>query len=265
MQVSVLGCGWLGFALARGLLTKGYTIKGSTTTGAKLEVLRDAGVDPYLVNLESPKPETLSSFLHSSEVLVINIPPKIKDATVTYPDKMRFLVPYIEAAGIKKVVFVSSTSVYADAFPFPVITEETPPNPQTESARQILQAEQVLQNNPAFKTTILRLSGLVGESRHPVYHLAGRQGVENPDGPINLVDLATATYSIYRIMEVNAWGEVFLAADKDHTTRKEFYTARAKALFVEPPQFNHDVPSVGKIISSAKAQRILDVSFYGVL
>jgi nucleoside-diphosphate-sugar epimerase len=258
MQVSVLGCGWLGHEVALGLINKGYGIKGSTTTPGKLSVLQNNGIVPYLVNLENPEPQALTGFLQGSEVLIINIPPKLKDSAVSYPDKMRALVPYIVQAGITKVLFVSSTSVYADAFPFPVITEETPPSPTTESGRQIIEAEQVLQNNTAFTTTILRLSGLYGGLRHPVYHLAGRADVANPEAPINLVGLDTASRVIYGILQHNAWGTVFLAAERKHISREAYYTQKAKGLGLEPPQFNHTQRSVGKIILADKVQRILD-------
>lgn len=266
MQVSVLGCGWLGLFVARELVRSGYSVKGSTTTPVKLSVLQESGINPSLVNLENPEAQTLSAFLQGSEVLIISIPPRLKESTVSYPDKMRALVPYIAQAGIAKVVFVSSTSVYADAVsPFPVITEGTPPNPQTESAWQILEAEQVLQNNTAFTTTILRLSGLYGAMRHPVYHLAGRQGIQNPNAPVNLVSLSSASLALCRIMECNAWGEVFLASEKDHPAREIFYTQKAKALGLEPPQFNHNAPSAGKIIVAGKTENMLGILFNGSL
>jgi nucleoside-diphosphate-sugar epimerase len=265
MQVSILGCGFLGHMLAAGLLDKGYAVKGSTTTPDKLAGLRQEGIDPYLIDLENCVPETLTAFLQGSEVLVVNIPPKIKTATVPYPDKMRLLLPYIQAAGIAKVLFVSSTSVYADAFPYPIITEDTLPSPEAENGRQLLEAEQVLQNSTYFETTILRLSGLIGSTRHPINQLAGREGIANPDAPINLVDRITASYVIYQIIEKNAWGGVFLAADNNHTAREVYYTAKAKTLQLPLPQFSHEKPSVGKIISSAKAEKILGVSFNGII
>ncbi|KOS07182.1 hypothetical protein AM493_14880 [Flavobacterium akiainvivens] len=263
MQVSVLGCGRLGHFVAGQLVKSGYAVKGSTTTPGKLSILQDSGIVPYLVNLENPEPETLGGFLQGSEALIINIPPKIKESAISYPDKMRALVPFIVQAGITKVLFVSSTSVYADAFPFPVITEETPPNPQTESGRQVFEAEQVLQNTTAFTTTILRLSGLFSELRHPVQQLAGRQGIDNPLAPVNLVSTAMATYAMFRVVEANAWGQVFLAAYSHHPLREEYYTAKAKAFGLQPPKFNHSAPSVGKIIEAHKTQAVLNVWLSG--
>ena len=37
--ITILGCGWLGLPLAQTLVKEGYSVKGSTTTEDKLEVL----------------------------------------------------------------------------------------------------------------------------------------------------------------------------------------------------------------------------------
>jgi len=38
-KVSILGCGWLGKPLAVFLISKGYLVKGSTTSDEKLKLL----------------------------------------------------------------------------------------------------------------------------------------------------------------------------------------------------------------------------------
>ena len=42
-QISILGCGWLGFPLAQALLKAGFSTKGSTTSIDKKEMLEKAG------------------------------------------------------------------------------------------------------------------------------------------------------------------------------------------------------------------------------
>jgi glycerol-3-phosphate dehydrogenase len=39
INISILGCGWYGTALAKTLVNAGYHVKGSTTSPQKLEVL----------------------------------------------------------------------------------------------------------------------------------------------------------------------------------------------------------------------------------
>lgn len=249
MRVSVLGCGWLGLPLAKALIADGFTIKGTTTTEGKVESFQQAGIEPYLVSLSEDGPVgDVDGFLKGAEVLVINIPPKAKSGE-SYVEKIKNLIPHIQHSGIEKVLFVSSTSVYADDNN--VVTEETPPNPDTESGRQLLATEKILQD-ALPQTTILRFAGLIGEGRHPVHHLAGRKGIANPDAPVNLIQQNDCIGIIKAIIDQQAWGEVFNAASPNHPKRKKYYTAKALELGLEAPEFEEGKESVGKEIGSGK-------------
>lgn len=73
--VSILGCGWLGIEVAKQLISKGYLVKGSTTSESKVMGLKLIGIDTFLINLNSKASrETIQEFL-ASDVLFINIPP----------------------------------------------------------------------------------------------------------------------------------------------------------------------------------------------
>ena len=95
---------------------------------------------------------------------------------------------------------MSSTSVFSDEDK--VVTEETLPNPNTESGKQLLQCEKLLQDNSHFETTILRFGGLIGEDRNPIHFLAGRSNIENPDAPINLIHQEDCIGIILKIIEI---------------------------------------------------------------
>ena len=262
MRVSILGCGWLGLPLAKALLAEGYIIKGSTTTEAKQEVLEAAGVAPFIISLsEVGVNGDVSDFLEGSDVLIVDVPPKVKVGE-SYPKKIQNLIPHIKTAGIEKVLFVSSTSVYADDNT--IVTEDTVPNPDSESGKQLLEAEQLLAA-ALPNTTILRFAGLIGEDRHPVYHLAGRDNIANPDAPVNLIHRQDCIGIIKAIIAKGAWGEIFNAAAPEHPTRKEYYTAKAKELGLEVPGFEDTKASIGKTIGSHKVVKTLGYTFISAL
>ena len=98
------------------------------------------------------------------------------------------------------MLFISSTSVYGEENL--IVTEETELNPDTESGKQLVQTEQLLQSNLNFKTTILRFGGLIGEDRHPIKFLAGRKNIENPNAPINLIHQDDCIGIIMEILEI---------------------------------------------------------------
>jgi nucleoside-diphosphate-sugar epimerase len=267
-QISILGCGWLGFPLAKKLLEKGNSVKGSTTSENKLSILKDAGINPFLVALESESvSESVNDFLDESEILIIDIPPKLRgnnaDSSSSlrkiFVEKIQTLIPFIEKSTIKKVLFVSSTSVYGDDNA--LITEKTIPNPETESGRQLLLAEAILQKNKNFETTILRFGGLIGEDRHPVKFLAGKENLENPDAPVNLIHQNDCIRIIEEIIQQSKWNEVFNAVAPFHPTREEYYTQKAKEQNLVLPKFRTEKSNIEKVISSEKTETALNYQF----
>jgi nucleoside-diphosphate-sugar epimerase len=271
--IAILGCGWLGLPLAKSLLLKGYVVKGSTTSESKLEVLKNVGILPFKIQLDGHQIiGTIEEFLNESDVLIIDIPPGLRReissvVEMTFVNKVKTLIPYIEKSGIKKVIFVSSTSVYADGFPIVEITEETKPNPDTESGKQLVVSENLLQNNIYFKTTVIRFGGLLGDDRHPVKFLAGKTNVENPDAPVNLIQREDCIGIIEKILNHNEaseqyenWGETFNAVAPQHPTRKEYYQKKALEFGLDLPQFNNEI-SLGKLIKSDKIIRDLHYTF----
>jgi nucleoside-diphosphate-sugar epimerase len=271
-KISILGCGWLGLPLAKSLLSKGHEIKGSTTSESKLEMLKNAGILPFQIQLEEHQIiGNIEDFLKETHVLVIDIPPGLRRETstsneMTFVNKIKNLIPYIEKSDVQKVIFVSSTSVYGDSFPIVEITEETKPNSDTESGKQLVISESLLQSNPHFKTTVIRFGGLLGDDRHPIKFLAGRTNVENPVAPVNMIQREDCIGIIEEILKQVQhdnweWNQTFNAVAPQHPTRKAYYHKKAEILNLPLPTFAEDSESKGKIISSKKVKTILGYSF----
>ncbi|WP_338841723.1 NAD-dependent epimerase/dehydratase family protein [Flavobacterium ginsenosidimutans] len=271
-QISILGCGWLGLPLAKALIEKGNSVNGSTTSENKLSILKNLGINPFLVllnevegRLESESvSENINTFLAKSEILIIDIPPKLRAANPNsekkiFVEKIQTLIPFIEKSTIKKVLFVSSTSVYGDDNRF--INEETIPNPETESGKQLVLAENLLQENQNFETTILRFGGLIGEDRHPVKFLAGKENLENPDAPINLIHQKDCIRIIEEIIIQSKWNEIFNAVAPFHPTREEYYTNKAIEMNLEKPKFSSEKSNIKKVVSSERIESYLNYKF----
>ncbi len=267
-NISILGCGWLGLPLAKKLIENGFSIKGSTTSEEKLVVLEVNKIQPYLIALYEDKIiGNITDFLNESEILIIDIPPKLRGSqTENFVSKIKNLIIEIEKSAIKKVLFISSTSVYGDTFPIIELSEDAIPNPDSEGGKQLLEVEQLLQSNPNFKTTVVRFGGLIGKDRHPIKFLAGRENVDNPEAPINFihqVDCIGIIESILNQVQNDNWNwnETFNAVAPNHPKRAEYYHKKALEMNLKVPTFVKDSISKGKIISSQKLQQILNYTF----
>jgi nucleoside-diphosphate-sugar epimerase len=274
-QISILGCGWLGLPLAKALLKENFTVKGTTTSEEKLSGLASEGIEPFLVNLTPTLSKgegvrngnTIDDFLVGSDTLIINIPPQLRGknsdpSTVNekvFVAKIKVLISHIEKSTIQKVLFVSSTSVYGEVNG--AVTEETTPEPDTESGKQLLEVETLLQNNNNFKTTILRFGGLIGEDRNPVKFLAGKQNLENPETRINFIHQDDCIGIILKILTADSWNEIYNGVSPFHPTRESYYTQKATELNLPLPKFDHSKISIGKLILSEKAVNVLGYSF----
>jgi nucleoside-diphosphate-sugar epimerase len=262
-HISIIGCGWLGLPLAKKFIENGYVVKGSTTSVEKLALLKSIGINPYLVSIDEENIEgDIANCLDKSDIAIINIPPGLRKHTdANFVKRIQNLMTYLETSTVSKIVFVSSTSVYADEIPIPVITEESPTHPETESGKQLLEVESLLQENTHFETTIVRFGGLIGDDRHPANSLAGKTQLKNPDAPVNLIHQQDAISSIVHIIENNAWNDLFIVVNPSHPTRKIYYTEQCKQRDLPLPEFDESETSKGKIINSEKLQNYLNYKF----
>lgn len=268
LQISILGCGWLGFPLAEKLLKNNFSVNGSTTSESKLSALENAEIKSFQISISEDKIDgDIITFLENSEILIVDFPPKLRgENSENYVAKIKNLIPFIEKSSLKKVIFVSSTSVYADDELISEFNENNKPQPDSESGKQLLEVENLIQNNSNFKTTIVRFGGLFGEDRHPIKFLSGRKNLENPESPINLIhqkDCIGIIEAILRQAQNHSykWNETFNAVMPFHLSRKEYYTQKAKDLNLPLPEFDESKISVGKIIKSLKIESLLNYKF----
>jgi nucleoside-diphosphate-sugar epimerase len=253
IDISVMGCGWLGLPLAERLVKSGYQVNGSTTSETKLDKLRQAGIHPFLIDLSDSALNTdvLTDFLRA-DVLVLNIPPKLRaDGGEGYMQQMQLLLKALRNSSVSRVLFVSSTSVYLDLNR--VVTEEdTAFTDELDPNNALLKAERLFQNNEDWVCTIVRFGGLVGGNRQPGRFMAGKHNLPNGDAPVNLIHLDDCVHILHRIIEQEMWGKVYNACADEHPSRRDFYAAAAQALGLEAPTFVNMEETHFKRISNQK-------------
>ena len=231
--ISILGSGWLGLPLAKEL-SQTYKINLSTRTQEKKENLESSSINAFLIDTDMID-EKISNFLQS-DILIINIPSKNIDG-------FRELIQQILSSNIKRVIFISSTSVCHN----------------TESP--LKKIEELFQNTD-IKTTILRFGGLIGYSRNPANFFKNGKIVKNPNAPVNMIHRDDCIGIINEVIRQDMFDEVFNCCSPSHPTKKEFYTQCANFANLEIPAFDTvDDMEMFRVINSDKLISQLNYKF----
>ncbi len=248
--IGVLGCGWLGWPLAKSFISDGYHVHGSTASAEKVQNLEKDGIKAFFIQLKEDGIDGgIVEFLQDIDTLIINIPPRLKGSKKeNYVKKMEQLRSELKASRVKKVIFVSSTAVYGDIEG--EVTEKTTPRPTTASGKQLLATENMFGNDPNLEVTILRFGGLIGPKRHPVSILSGKTGLSDGNIPVNLIHLNDCIAIIKSVVYNNWWGEIFNGVFPDHPKKKEYYSAEAIKKGLPTPDYSVEGDKKGKIITS---------------
>ena len=243
-RVSILGCGWLGKALAIDLVANGASVKGSTTTKCKLTELESLGIQAYQIDIGEPSINT--DFL-TSDVLVISITSK----NVQDFERLR---TEIEKSTIKKVIFISSTSVYPNLNRLVNEKDEIKASP-------LIDIEASIRASTHYHWNILRFAGLLGYDRHPSNWFKNRS-IPNPEGFVNMIHRDDCVEIIKKLILEKHPNQIFNACSNDHPTRRDFYTYAKLSRGMQPPQFLEGTQQPSwKKISSQKLQNSLSYQF----
>ncbi len=244
-RISILGCGWLGFALAVDLIEKGYRVYGSTTSNPKVSELETKGITPFVIDI-SNKEINISDFL-VSDILIIAI-------TSKNSNDIKNLIKNIEKSEVRKVLFVSSTSVYPNTNS--IVTEESNTNNSP-----LANIEKLFITNSYFETTIIRFGGLFGYDRKPGDFFKSDKKIENPEGYINFIHRDDCVRIIKQVIKKDIWNEVLNACSDSHPTRREFYLKEAEKLGKSKVTFNEKSENNYKIVNCQKLKSLLDYEF----
>lgn len=257
-SISILGCGWLGVPLAKRFLEDGFTVKGSVTYEEKFGLLRDASILPYRIVLSDTEVILDDPDFFKCDVLVISIPPRrIEEIEQVFPSQIRRLIPFILKAGIQKVIFISSTSVYPDQNQ--LARENDILFPDKASGKALVDAENLLREESGFKTTIVRFGGLIGADRNPARFLRkSTQPIANE--PVNLIHQDDCIGIISAIAKQELWGETLNACCPEHPMKKDFYEKAAIQSGLPVPVISEELAAF-KTIDSGKLIRLLNYQF----
>lgn len=266
-RVVILGCGYVGGALARAALARGAQVTALTRNAATAEELAMLGAAVVVDDLAG---RSWHGRIAGGADMVLNCVGSggggLEGYRHSYVDGMRSVVEWLEGAGpADTLVYTSSTSVYPQGGG--VVVDEQSETGGGERAGLLLEAEAVVRraDKARRRWRILRLAGIYGPGRHHLLDQV-RTGEVAGEGThrLNLAhrdDIVDAVLAC--VGGGGGEGEVFNVADGAPERRDEVVRWLARRLGVPEPRFSEEAGPRGRtgapdrIIASAKIRGLL--------
>jgi nucleoside-diphosphate-sugar epimerase len=241
MRALIVGCGYVGFPLAAELARRGHEVFGLHRSAGTDNALRQAGVTPLQADLTQPA--TLEKLPRDFDWVVNCVASgggDTNDYRRLYLDGMRNLVAWLLAAPEStrrppRLVYTSSTGVYGQN-DGSLVDETSPTEPATETAKILMETEQLLlaagraKNFPAM---ILRAAGIYGPERGYLLKqfLRGEVRIEG-DGrrTLNMIHRDDLISAIIAALERGRAGEIYNAGDDEPVSQLGLYQWLAEKL-----------------------------------
>lgn len=236
MRVLIIGCGYVGRPLGAELARQGHEVFGVRRSNTAEAELRAAGIMP--VHADVTNPRTLVALPVGID-WVVNCaasggggPDAYRQL---YVDGNRHLLEHFAGAPPRKFVYTSSTGVYGQN-DGSVVTEHSPTAPESETAKVLVQAEQVLleaARQRSFPAAVLRVAGIYGPDRGYLLKqfLRHEARIEGSGGRwLNMIHRDDLIGVIIAALRTGQPGEIYNAVDDQPVRQLDFFTWLAAQL-----------------------------------
>lgn len=241
MKVLIVGCGYVGTALARDLIGDGHEVWGLRRDVSSLKKISGLhALEADILNLRS------LSRLPQTDLVVFCQAPSHDQGTDTYQSVYYQGTKNVIAALIgrlpSKIIFVSSTSVYS-THDGSWVDESTDPEADgylseeaAHNARSLLRAEKLV-FSCGLPAVVMRLAGVYGPGRNRIDSLrAGRLRPLLNDVYTNRMHLDDIVAGIRLLAEKGKSGDSYIGADDTPCTQREFYGWLCGKLSLKPSE-----------------------------
>lgn len=229
MRVLIVGCGYVGMALAERLLREGHDVTAWRRRGAIDSPATPTA--PRWVAADITRPESLPAASEPFDVVVNTVASTVggaEDYQRVYLDGTRHLLAWLRSAPPRHFIYTSSTGVYGQDDGSGV-DEGCPTQPAAPTARVLVEAEQELlrgHRESGFPAIILRLAGIYGPGRGYWLRqfLAGEARIEGDGSRIlNMIHRDDVVNAVSAAMARGRAGEIYNVVDDEPVTQLEVF------------------------------------------
>lgn len=165
MKVAIIGCGYVGSAIAQQWQAQGLDVLATTTRTERLSEL--AAIADQAKVLHGQDAKQMQAVLADRQLVLLCVGSK-KGASYsdTYLGTAQTLAEVFPDTAVQHLIYTSTSSVYGHQ-QGAWVTEAMPPQPATENGKIIAATEQTLLDTatPQQRVCILRLGGIYGPGR----------------------------------------------------------------------------------------------------
>ncbi|MCE0559036.1 NAD(P)H-binding protein [Motilimonas sp. E26] len=253
-KIAIFGCGWLGEPLAFALQAQGWPVSVCRRDTEQVDRLVLSGLDAHVIKVTASQViGDVGAWCAQAEVVIVMLPPRSKSQTPDiYQQQINQLVIALQSQHVKKVIFISTTGVYAQGDH--LLTETSP----LKQGSVLVDAEKKMQ--AAFSSIILRFSGLVDKNRTPARFLAGKQ-LEAGLTPTNLIHQADCIAVISQLLAQDWQPDIYNVSTENGLARADFYIAATAHAGLIPPVFTNANSQPKRSVSSQKILQYLNYQF----
>ena len=246
-SLSILGCGYLGSALASRALAEGWTVSALTRNSVTASKLRDLGVTQVVeANIED---DSWHQSLSPEQDFVVNCvgssSPEVEGYVTSYVEGQNSAMNWLKEGRVGSYVFTSSCSVYPQTGR-KLVDENSSCAGVSERGGLLLAAEQISFPPPPSiqRSFILRLGGIYGPGRHLMLEKVrnGQSFDGNADRILNLIHRDDGVGAILACLlsgDSNL-GRIYNVTDGNHSPRGQIVEWLAGKLSLESPAFAND-------------------------
>lgn len=182
MNIAIIGCGYVGYAVSKYWHAKGnFHLTVTTTNPERIPVLETVG--QRVIVTPGNNIENLKNVLKNQEVVLLSVGAKNANSyEETYLETAKTLVSILpKFPNIHQVIYTSSYSIYGDRNGV-WVDEESPPAPANRNSQLLRKTEDILLsvNNDNTRVCILRLGGIYGPGRELVKIFGRAAGTTRP-------------------------------------------------------------------------------------
>ncbi|ACK69548.1 NAD-dependent epimerase/dehydratase [Gloeothece citriformis PCC 7424] len=228
MKIVIIGCGYVGKAIAQVWTQAGHEVTATTTTPEKVADLERLATGVMVVKGDNP--EALKEAIADQEVILLSVAAKSRSVDgyrETYLNTAKNLVSALEEnRTVQQVIYTGSYGVLGSK-QGQWIDETASVTPINEHGDILLQTEQVLLSGlqEPLKLCILRLAGIYGPRRELIKIFGSWAGTTRPgtgEDYTNWVHLDDIVGALKLIQQQQLEG-IYHLADDSPMPKKEFY------------------------------------------